>query len=459
MREEQAWYKLGIGFAVVCIVVAQLIWLFDPIRIGQRIFLIDMIDWLIYAVLLVPVLWVIGAVQGMRQRRRIMWWRSVIIVSTIAGGVLIALDLTYVVTAAICMCIALMLVTSLNFVEEWIAKRHFPIKKGLKVMLTLVLFFILLFPTSYMVTYPGLTMNMQRYAKAAGETTEHGVAHERRQVAGVLVFERPAFPIDWLYAQIFPHYEFRKIQPTDPSLGTQLNAVRVMKHSTNRISSALAMEKVGLGQGVTYYGAQVVGTVAGTAAAELLQLGDVIVAVNGQAITSASELIQQTGAVRPGDEIELIIERDGTEMTLDLTAGADPNDTNRAVIGVHIIDATELDVPLPVAFRRYTLHEGGPSHGAMLALTLIDQLTPGGVLNGYSVAGTGTIELDGTIGRIGGIRQKAYIVERAGADVFFVPFGQQDEAREGVKNLHIVPVETLEDILQWLEEHPVQSEV
>lgn len=460
MKDERVWYRLGIGLAMACIVIAQLIWLFDPIRIGQHIFLIDLIDRAIYAVLFPPLLWAVGAVQGMLSHGRIMWSRCIIIISSNVGCLAIVIDLAYVLTAAICFLIALVLVLTLSFIEDWRGKRRFPLMKGLKVMLSVAIFVTLLLPMPYMVTYPGLTMNMHRYAAAQMDATHASQLEQKTgYVAGVLVFERPAFPIDWLYARLFPHYEFRKIQPSDPSLSTQLNAVRLMKHSTNQLSTALALEKVGLGKGVTFLGARVVDTVAHSAAAKRLQSGDVIVNVNGHPVTTARELIMHTEGVRPGDDIELIVMRDGAELTLQLPTGADSNDPKRAVIGVHIMDATELDVPVPVHFHRYALHEGGPSHGAMLTLGLIDQLTPGGIMSGLKVAGTGTINLDGTIGRIGGIKQKAFIVQRSGADVFFVPHGQQEDALKGAPKLNIVPVKTLDDILQWLEDHHVQSEV
>jgi PDZ domain-containing protein len=123
-------------------------------------------------------------------------------------------------------------------------------------------------------------------------------------------------------------------------------------------------------------------------------------------------------------------------------------------VGVQIVDAVELDLPLEVKFKSHLFHKGGPSHGAMLALTLMNQLIPGGVTRGNHVAGTGTIDIYGNIGSIGGIAQKALLIERAGADVFFVPAAQLEEARKDTKDLNIVPVNTIDDMLQWLQNHP-----
>ncbi len=64
---------------------------------------------------------------------------------------------------------------------------------------------------------------------------------------------------------------------------------------------------------------------------------------------------------------------------------------------------------------------GGPSAGLALTLGILDILSGGDLTGGRSVAATGTIELDGTVGDVGGVAQKAVAVRRAGATVFFVP--------------------------------------
>ena len=73
-----------------------------------------------------------------------------------------------------------------------------------------------------------------------------------------------------------------------------------------------------------------------------------------------------------------------------------------------------------------------------------------------SIAVTGTIELDGTVGAIGGLRQKASAVAQAGVDVFIVPAAQGEDdiaaaRRAGGDDLEIITVATIEDALAVLE--------
>src|SRR5436305_14675441 len=72
---------------------------------------------------------------------------------------------------------------------------------------------------------------------------------------------------------------------------------------------------------------------------------------------------------------------------------------------------------------------GGPSAGLMWTLGLVDLLTPGDLTGGPVVAGTGTIDLTGKVGPIGGISQKVVAAERAGATVFFAPAEAASQAR------------------------------
>ena len=99
---------------------------------------------------------------------------------------------------------------------------------------------------------------------------------------------------------------------------------------------------------------------------------------------------------------------------------------------------------------------GGPSAGLAFTLTLIDELTPG-ELTGGEHRHHREIGLDGTVGAIGGLRQKASAVSQVGVDVFLVPAAQGEEqlaqAREiAGDDVEIIPVATLDEALAALEE-------
>ena len=71
---------------------------------------------------------------------------------------------------------------------------------------------------------------------------------------------------------------------------------------------------------------------------------------------------------------------------------------------------------------------GGPSAGLAYTLAIIDQLTPGSLTGGKTVAVTGTMELDGSVGEVGGVYQKTLAAISAGATLMVVPTGEYRDA-------------------------------
>ncbi|AZK94266.1 MULTISPECIES: YlbL family protein [Streptomyces] len=91
---------------------------------------------------------------------------------------------------------------------------------------------------------------------------------------------------------------------------------------------------------------------------------------------------------------------------------------------------------------------GGPSAGLLFSLGIVDKLDGNGaggdLTGGRSIAGTGTISPDGTVGEVGGVSLKTQAAKRDGATVFLVPEGECSDARaEQPKGLRLIPVTTL----------------
>ena len=89
---------------------------------------------------------------------------------------------------------------------------------------------------------------------------------------------------------------------------------------------------------------------------------------------------------------------------------------------------------------------GGPSAGMMFSLAIIDRLSEGDMTGGQSIAGTGTISYDGTVGPIGGIAQKMQGAKRDGARWFLAPESNCDQVIGHVpEGLRVVRVSTLHE--------------
>jgi PDZ domain-containing protein len=447
------WQKLyysAMVLTLLLVVIGELIWLPDPLRLGSTIYWIDVIDELIYVLMLIPLIWIAGSLIHLRSHRRgWMWVRAVSIIVAGLACVIILLTvpkkLEYSAGAFI---LTWLLVFVDLFVHERI-RRKLPMKSISLFAITVCLMLVMFWPTKYLVTYPGLTLNMNRYAHTS-EGNVHG------DISGVLVFERPAFPIDWVYAKLFAKYSF-EVENLGMTLGEYNQEVRLMKADANAAGSAIAFQKVGKGKGISSSGVRITAILKDSPAGGQIQLGDVIQQVKGQTVTTLEELTERMKTVKPGDHVSLTVLRGGKQVNVQAKTRPNPDDASRAAFGIQVANEVQYDLPILVNYHDYLLHEGGPSHGAMLALTLIDQLTPCGVTYGNHVAGTGTMEPDGSIGPVGGLEQKAYTISRTNADVFFVPVANESEAKKGAPSLQIVPVRTLDEMMKWLKEHPKQT--
>jgi PDZ domain-containing protein len=135
-------------------------------------------------------------------------------------------------------------------------------------------------------------------------------------------------------------------------------------------------------------------------------------------------------------------------------------DAAKPVLGV-ALGTRDTHFKLPFRLVIDTKDVGGPSAGLALTLGIIDVLTPGSLTGGRHVATTGTINLDGTVGPIGGIRQKTYLAMRQGVDLFIVPADEYDEAAGYAKgsSLKVVAVTTLDEALQALADNGGATDV
>jgi len=179
----------------------------------------------------------------------------------------------------------------------------------------------------------------------------------------------------------------------------------------------------------------------------ILENGDTILSVNGVTADSVAGLkavVAKTGA---GVPVSITVERSGETKTVtvtpELSTGADPV----PIIGIY----PSISYTYPFEVKIQLQDVGGPSAGQMFALGIIDKLTPGSITGGAKVAVTGTIDADGKIGPIGGIRQKLYGAKNAGATWFLAPYSDCDEVTGHIPSgLRVLAVKTLDDSLAAL---------
>ncbi|HWM18567.1 MAG TPA: S16 family serine protease [Ilumatobacteraceae bacterium] len=190
---------------------------------------------------------------------------------------------------------------------------------------------------------------------------------------------------------------------------------------------------------------------------EVLDPGDRLLEVDGAPLNNVDDLSAALADKQPGDLVEIRLDRPEVgELTVTVELTSSPDEPARTIVGFLPFDTQRVELPFELDIDTGAI--GGPSAGLAFTLTLIDELTPGELTGGRNIAVTGTIELDGTVGAIGGLRQKASAVAQAGVDVFLVPAAQGEAdieraRRAGGDGLLIIPVATVDEALAALEEH------
>lgn len=192
-------------------------------------------------------------------------------------------------------------------------------------------------------------------------------------------------------------------------------------------------------------------TVAASPAEGLLAPGDVIVGLDDEAVTDAGSLMEILDHHDPGDEVVLALEdlETGQARQVTLVLGVHP-EGGGPFIGIGALRERIIDAPLPFDVEIDSGKIGGPSAGLAFTLTILDLLTPGELTGGNEVAVTGTIALDGSVGNVGGVAQKAAAAQARGAKLFIVPEASLDVARATAGSMQVVGVSSLDSALEAL---------
>ena len=178
----------------------------------------------------------------------------------------------------------------------------------------------------------------------------------------------------------------------------------------------------------------------------VLKANDVIVAIDGNPVKTPDDAVKAIRAHQPGELVTMQVTRgNGPPMEVDATLSR--ADDGRPLLGVQLTPSVRLPFDISIDSGDVV----GPSAGLAYGLELLDLLTPGELTGGTKVAATGELAANGDVEAIGGVRQKAITVARAGAKIFIVPKANEAEARaHAAKGLQIIGVGTFDDALRAL---------
>ncbi|QCR34417.1 peptidase [Lysinibacillus sp. SGAir0095] len=237
-------------------------------------------------------------------------------------------------------------------------------------------------------------------------------------------------------------------------------SVRQLKLMTDSQFNALyiAFQKANLPYTIEYHGVTVLNVLAEGAADGELEPGDEIVEVDGVLIEKAQELTQILSTKKENDVVELVINRNDKLLDRTLTLKPIPG-SEKVGIGITYSESKFIKTEPNVNVDADKI--GGPSAGLMFTLEILNQLIDEDLTKGYSIAGTGEMNEDGTVGRIGGIEKKVVAADKDGVEIFFAPDDVITETMRhlnpNIKSNYEVAVETAEKINTEMEIVPVKT--
>ncbi|MED4750065.1 SepM family pheromone-processing serine protease [Brevibacillus choshinensis] len=315
-------------------------------------------------------------------------------------------------------------------------------------------------PTNYYITRPGSAIELAPMIEVEG-----GKKDESGSFMLTTVRMGEANLAWYVYAKVSPDAELMQKELVVSQGESNEDFVRreqAVMDNSQKLAEAVAFRLAGYDVKVEKQGVWVMGTIEGLPAKKELKIGDVITSVDGVPTTEAKDLLQVLSKKKAGDSVTITYSRDGQEAKTMLTLVPLPESKS---VGIGVRPDNKQNIVIPKKVNIASNGIGGPSAGLMMTLEIFDQLkTDTDLTKGYKIAGTGTISIDGTVGRIGGINHKVVAADKAGADIFFAPQdtpgadSNYEEALATAKRIgtkmRVVPVKTVKDAVTYLNEQP-----
>lgn len=182
-----------------------------------------------------------------------------------------------------------------------------------------------------------------------------------------------------------------------------------------------------------------------------LKIGDIIEKIDGMEVKEYSDIASILTNKNISDRVDVEYIRDNQKQNGYFIV-REMDGMKKA--GLYLIKLYDYEIDKNISIN-FPNNEGGPSGGLMTSLALYDKLTEKDLTKGKTIVGTGTIDINGNVGEIGGVKYKLKGAVSGKADIFFVPEANYQEAvnlkKEKEYNIDIVMVKTLSDAVQYLE--------
>lgn len=315
------------------------------------------------------------------------------------------------------------------------------------ILILIVSYLVLTFPLPYYIYSGGGTMNINDKINIEAATNSKGSFHF------AYVKELRGNVASFLLAKLIPSWDIEKEEELKLNEDETKDDIEFRNHlylnTANQTAILLAYDRAGATANIskTHFYILYVEDHQSTN----MQVGDEIISIENQQMKDIKTYQEVIAKKQVGQDVEIIVKRDGKLKTLKAKV---KEIDGKKVTGISIATIYEYDTT-PKLSLNFKASEGGPSGGLMLTLAIYNKLTKQDITHGKKIVGTGTIEPDGTVGQIGGVKYKLKGAVDANADIFLVPAGDnyEDAIKEKKKHHYdiiIQKVATLDEALEFL---------
>lgn len=330
-------------------------------------------------------------------------------------------------------------------------KRYAKIKEFIRKNYKFILFIVacqifFLFPLPYVIDAPGGLLPVSDRVQVKGGTSSQGsfnLSYVKELKANISTYLVSLINKDWdLIKQEEVKYDHETMQ--DAEIRSKLLLKQGQQNATI-VAYIKASKDIKITQTNFYVG------YIDSSVQSALEVGDELVKINHKNVTEYNQITKIVSDASIGDVITLTIKREKKELDIEIPVIELEGEKR---LGILLIPIYQLDTKPTVKFT-YHDSESGSSGGLMTALEIYDKLIPEDLTKGKIIVGTGTIDVDGTVGEISGVQYKLKGAVKEKADLFFVPDGENYEEAQKVKKeknykITLVPVKTFDDAVAYL---------
>jgi PDZ domain-containing protein len=340
------------------------------------------------------------------------------------------------------------------------------LKTTLLLILGLLIAGFVVVPLPYYIEAPGATINLKDLITVNGNEDKSPGSFSLTSV-GI----RQATGLTALKAKLTPFEDvISQDELTGGASNEEYNQLQLYyMESSQNAAIEQALKLAGKPYEMEFRGVYVMGIEKNSSFYGKLSVGDTVTKADGKSFKSTEEFMDYVQSRKVGQEMTITFlhgeeEKEASGKLIELPTN------KKAGIGITLTDHSEITSDTKVNINSGSI--GGPSAGLMFTLEIYEQVSGENIRQDRKIAGTGTINSKGEVGRIGGIDKKVASADKSDVEIFFAPDDEIDpevkkenpeiksnyeEAKEAAEkigtSMKIVPVKTVQDALNYLKEN------